>query len=69
MTHHLIIIIPIGSGKKGKDIHELPAPRPGSFTDRGVHFVAARVTSQRTGDAKDIFTQVKNLDRARVIVE
>ena len=42
-------------------VHHYDAP--------GTYFVSARVTSQRHGDAGDIFTQVKNLDRVRVIVE
>lgn len=39
------------------------------FDQPGTYFVSARVTSQRNGDASDIFTQVKNLDRVRIIVE
>ena len=35
----------------------------------GTYFVSARVSSQRDGDESDLFTQVLNLDRARVIVE
>ena len=39
------------------------------YDEPGTYFISARVTSQRHGDAGDIFTQVKNLDRVRVIVE
>ena len=39
------------------------------FDQPGTYFAAARVTSQREGNADDPFTQVKNLDRVRVIVE
>lgn len=39
------------------------------FDKPGTYFVSVRVTSQRNGDAHDPFTQVKNLDRVRVIVE
>lgn len=39
------------------------------FEKPGTYFVSVRVTSQRNGDAHDPFTQVKNLDRVRVIVE
>ena len=39
------------------------------FDEPGTYFVSVRVTSQRNGDAHDPFTQVKNLDRVRVIVE
>lgn len=39
------------------------------FDEPGTHFVSVRVTSNRYGDTSDIFTQVKNLDRVRIIVE
>lgn len=35
----------------------------------GTYFAAVRVCSQRDGDAEDVFTQVKNLARARIVVE
>lgn len=35
----------------------------------GTYFASVRVTSQRDGDAGEYYTQVKNLARARVIVE
>ena len=40
-----------------------------AFDKPGTYFVSVRVTSQRSGNALDPFTQVKNLDRVRVIVE
>ncbi|MBP3217548.1 MAG: hypothetical protein J6M46_04160 [Lachnospiraceae bacterium] len=40
-----------------------------SFEKPGTYFVSARVSSQRNGDEKDLFTQILNLDRVRVIVE
>lgn len=39
------------------------------YDEAGTYFVSVRITSQRNGDADDIFTQVKNLDRVRIIVE
>ncbi len=39
------------------------------FEEPGTYFVVVRVKSQRDGDKSDPFTQVKNLDRVRVIVE
>lgn len=39
------------------------------FDKPGTYFVSVRITSQRTGDANDPFTQIQNLDRARIIVE
>lgn len=39
------------------------------YEEPGVHFASVRITSQRDGDADDIFTQVCNLDRVRIIVE
>ena len=35
----------------------------------GTYFASVRVKSNRKGDASDIFTQVKNLARVRVVVE
>lgn len=40
-----------------------------SFPALGTYFVSVRVTSQREGEEKDLFTQVANLDRARIVVE
>lgn len=39
------------------------------FDEPGIYFASVRITSQRNGDADDIFTQVKNLDRVRIVVE
>lgn len=35
----------------------------------GAYFASVRITSQRDGNAGDVFTQVKNLDRVRIVVE
>lgn len=40
-----------------------------SYDKPGTYFVTAFVKSQRTGDKSDVFTQVRNLARARVVVE
>ncbi len=45
------------------------AETTGRFDKPGTYFVSARVSSQRSGDRNDIFTQVLNLDRVRVIAE
>lgn len=39
------------------------------FETPGTYFVSVRVKSQRNGDKNDLFTQVKNIDRVRVVVE
>lgn len=39
------------------------------YDEPGIYFASVRITSQRNGDADDIFTQVKNLDRVRIVVE
>ena len=40
-----------------------------SYDRPGTYFATAFVTSQRNGDKEDAFTQIKNLARARIIVE
>lgn len=40
-----------------------------SYDRPGTYFATASVKSQRNGDRGDVFTQVRNLARARVIVE
>ena len=40
-----------------------------SFDVPGTYFISVRVTSERNGNSEAAFTQVKNLDRVRVIVE
>lgn len=40
-----------------------------AYPSPGVYFAAVRVKSQRNGDGTDPFTQVKNIARARIIVE
>ncbi|MBQ1492466.1 MAG: hypothetical protein IIZ39_10960, partial [Blautia sp.] len=39
------------------------------FDEPGTYFISTCVSSQREGNRDEIFTQVKNLDRVRVIVE
>jgi hypothetical protein len=39
-----------------------------SFLNPGTYFAVVRVKSNRNGDAADLFTQVKNISRVRVIV-
>lgn len=39
------------------------------FDEQGTYFVSVRITSQRNGNSDDVFTQVQNLDRVRIIVE
>ncbi len=40
-----------------------------SFSEPGTYFAVVRVRSQREGNKADVFTQVRNIDRVRVIVE
>lgn len=40
-----------------------------SYPEPGTYFAACRVASNRNGDKDDVFTQVLNLDRVRIIVE
>lgn len=47
-------------GAKAEAVHKYEKP--------GTYFAVVRVKSQRNGDSSDIFTQVKNLERVRVIV-
>lgn len=58
-------LLPLGKdGVKGAC-----AETVGCFEKPGTYFVSARVSSQRSGDRNEIFTQVLNLDRVRVNVE
>ena len=40
-----------------------------TYTKPGIYFAAARVGAERNGDADAPFTQVRNLERVRIIVE
>ena len=40
-----------------------------SFPEPGVYYAAVRVKANRSGDENDLFTQVKNIARAKIIVE
>ena len=50
-------------------VHTAHAEVLASYDKPGTYFATVRIASQRTGDASDPFTQVLNLDRARVIVQ
>jgi hypothetical protein len=55
-------------GVRGQ-VHTAHAETVGSFDKPGTYFATVRIATQRNGDAADPFTQVLNLDRARIIVE
>ena len=40
-----------------------------TYEKPGTYFAVIRVASERNGNKKDIFTQVRNLERVRVVVE
>ena len=40
-----------------------------TFDKPGTYYAAVRVKANRNGDVNDLFTQVKNLARAKVVVE
>jgi hypothetical protein len=40
-----------------------------AYEKQGVYFPVLRISANRQGDTNDIYTQVKNLDRVRIIVE
>ena len=40
-----------------------------TYTKPGTYFAVARVKAERNGDKGAIFTQVRNIDRVRIIVE
>ena len=50
-------------------IHGAESEVTHTFDAPGTYFVSARITSNRRGDASDLFTQMKNLDRVRIVVE
>lgn len=39
------------------------------YNEPGIYFASAKVATNRSGDEKDIFSQIKNLDRVRISVE
>lgn len=55
-------------GVRGQ-VHTAHAETVCSFDKPGTYFATVRIATQRNGDAADPFTQVLNLDRARIIVE
>lgn len=40
-----------------------------TYQKPGIYFAVGRVKSQRRGDKGDLFTQIRNIDRVRVVVE
>jgi len=40
-----------------------------SFTEPGTYFVVVRVKSERNGDKKALYTQIRNIARVRVVVK
>ncbi len=51
------------------NVHTAYAETIASYDKPGVYFATVRIASNRHGSAAEMFTQVLNLDRARVIVE
>lgn len=70
------VAVPAGTGSvtriewsfDGEDYHEGGASADTVYTAPGTHFAVVRVWSQRAG-SDDIYTQIPNLSRVRVIVE
>ena len=54
-------------GAKG-DVRTARAEAVASYDKPGTYFATVRIATQRHGDAADPFTQVLNLDRARIVV-
>ena len=50
-------------------IHTAHAETVGCYDQPGTYFATVRIAANRRGDTSDPFTQVLNLDRARIIVE
>ena len=40
-----------------------------SYDQPGIYFAAVRCQSNRNGDAGNLYTQILNLDRIRIVVE
>jgi hypothetical protein len=55
-------------GKLAKVSATITATASHRFTKKGTYFVVVRISSQRTGNAKEVYTQVQNLARVRVVV-
>jgi len=51
------------------NIHTAHAETIGSYDKPGTYFATVRIATNRHGSAAEVFTQVLNLDRVRVIVE
>jgi len=50
-------------------VHGASAEASFAYAQPGTYFAAVRVSSNRTGDPNAVYTQVLNLDRARVVVK
>ena len=50
-------------------VHTAHAEVNGSYDKPGTYFATVRIATQRQGNKDEVFTQVLNLDRVRVIVE
>ena len=59
--------LPFTKGEKD-GIRTAHAEIIGGYDKPGTYFATVRVATQRQGDAGDVFTQVLNLDRARIVV-
>ena len=59
--------LPFGKGNQGS-VHTAHAETMASYDQPGTYFATVRIASNRRGDASDLYTQVLNLDRVRVIV-
>lgn len=51
------------------EIHGAVSEMKYAYQKPGTYFASVRIASQRDGDKEEIFTQVMNLDRVRIIVE
>ena len=60
-------VIDLGTDEQG--VSRAKAVAKCSYDEPGTHFAAVRVKSNVDGSADDVFTQILNLDRARIIVE
>ncbi|MBR5345865.1 MAG: hypothetical protein IK127_08600 [Clostridia bacterium] len=60
--------LPFTKGAKGA-VHTAHAETVTAYAKPGTYFATVRIATQRNGDVSDPFTQVLNLDRARIIVE
>ena len=67
LTGSAAAALPFRKGLKGK-VHTAHAETFASYPKPGTYFATVRIASNRHGDASEAFTQVLNLDRARIVV-